>query len=650
MPYEVPKTGKGGKESGVSSRTPSAKPGPSVSHPRARPPALNEATLQGRLRHLEHLVQVLKSQRKDSAAGPPREVVDARDVQAEESTEAAQGPLSDDFACKEFRETAGPIHEDQRYFHGANWEGILDDITKLTNDLKTYDENPDTDPTFEMPPASQAGPVLLLGSFPPSTGTITEMLSYLPPRLVTDRLIARFFAGKEPAWLIFHIPSFLREYENFWKDPTQASLSYIGLLFLMISHAALFCLRGGEETMPGNLGTPMQMSDAFRVRGAQCLALDDYTKPGRHKAEGLLLYFGSEYLRQSDTALGLSVLLSIIIRLAMHMGFHRDPKHYKDMTPFEGEMRRRKWTLLAEIDALVSFQFGLPGNIQQRYYDTEPPSNLYDEDFDESTTVLPPSKPETERTPCLYTIVKARLSGAFSEILMAISSHTQVTYTEILRLDKKLEAAHDSFPATLRMRSFGASITDPIEVIMQRYWLELLYQKARSVLHRKWLAAAWMDTGYAYSRAACIDAATRTLKHQYDIHVEIQAGGRLSKDRWFMTSLSIHDFLLADMILCLEFSLALQAEKQGEKGEFKTPVNDKAHPVLPKERMLDILRTSRSIWQVMSKETSEANRAFKIISRMLSLSTGAEYESSPESIGNVPEHPAATEFGHKNGK
>ena len=81
-------------------------------------PTANESTLQARLRHLEHLVQVLKAQRKD---------VEGENRDPDDAIEAVPG-LVDESTCIEFKETAGPIVDDERYLHGANWEGVLDEV------------------------------------------------------------------------------------------------------------------------------------------------------------------------------------------------------------------------------------------------------------------------------------------------------------------------------------------------------------------------------------------------------------------------------------------------------------------------------------------------------------------------------------------
>ena len=477
--------------------------------------------------------------------------------------------------------------------------------------------------------------MLFLGTFPQVT--VEQILAHLPPRPVADRLLAKFFEMKEPAWMIFHIPTFSKDYQNFWEhifwEHPPEKVSCVGLLFFVFAHAALYCHRIGEE-VPGNLGRPLEIFETFKHLGAQCLAHGDYTTPGRYKVEAMILYFGCEYLAQQDAAIGTSVLFSAIIRLAMHMGMHRDPRHYRGVTPYEGEMRRRIWALLVELDVLLSFQFGVPSNINHRFCDTEPPRNLHDDDYEETSKEIPPSRPETERTVTLYSIVKGRLSRVFGNITAAISSRERLTYSELLVLDKQLKDVHDSFPSVLRHRPFSKSLVDPTELIIQRYWLELLYQKSRLVLHRRYIGIGRLDKRYAYSRRTCLDAATEILQHQDHIHCEMQLGGRLAKDRWFVNCLSIHDFLLADMVLCLELSYlnahAKMSSALEQSGERDVMAPDVVEPeVKSRDQIMEHLRTSRLIWKATRKDSAEVNRAFKILTKMLTVSTGDAFESSP---------------------
>ncbi|KAK0713694.1 fungal-specific transcription factor domain-containing protein [Lasiosphaeria miniovina] len=612
--------------------------------PRGIKPATDSA-LQARLKHLEHIVQVLKSQRR--WAGDTALTVGSEGDQQDDD----YGEGENQFLPRCLKETAGLVTEDQRYIDNANWEAILDHITTLTSDLHTFDDIPDDIPddtrTRHFIPydyaSSAKGPVLFSGVFP--RATVAQMAFHLPPRPVADRLISALFETKEPSWVIFHVPSFLRDYNRLWENPSKRTYASLALHFSAFSLASLYILGRGEE-MPGNLGPARAVFESFKAHAAHCLALSDYTKPGCYKIEALIMLFGCEFVGYPDAVVGSSMLLTITIRLAMHMGMHRDGRHYPKMSPFTSEMRRRKWAMLREIDRLLSFHFGLPSNIHDRFSDTEPPRNLHDEDFDEETEVLPPSRPFTERTTATLIIFKSRLGAVFGEIIEPTSSPKPMSHADTLRLDARLQQVHDNIPAILQYRPPSESLADPVDLFMQRYLLDLIYLKARMVLHRSYLGLGRLYERYADCRRICLESAMLALQYQYEIHVEVQPDGRLAKDRWFLNSLSVHDFLLADMILCLELSyLTAKEDKPGSQFTIEVEVVDGAVPdVVAKEKLLELLETSRLVWQAMRHQSTEANRGFKILSKMLNLSMGATGFSSessncsPESQDQAPSH------------
>jgi hypothetical protein len=309
------------------------------------------------------------------------------------------------------------------------------------------------------------------------------------------------------------------------------------------------------------------------------------------------------------------------------MGYHRDAKHSKDKSILDGEIRRRVWLLIVDVDAQTSFQFGVNTSIVAGSYDTDLPRNLHDEDFDEHSVMLPPARPLTEQTRILPLILKNKIETVFFEIQSTLFSAQSVSYEQIMALDKKLNNGYESIPQSMRMRDFSQSIADPIEMVMQRYSRELLYQKSRSVLHRRFISIGREDTKFSYSRLTCLDSAAKTMRHHYILHLESQPFGRLAKEKWLFNALTTHDFLLAAMILCLELSYLLRSENTPSRG----PSNQQG---FTKDQLLEILRTSRQIWERHRKESLDAFRAYRIISRMLTMATGtSEFESSPESSG-----------------
>ncbi len=394
----------------------------------------------------------------------------------------------------------------------------------------------------------------------------------------------------------------------------------------MLAYASWHILRSDELYAFGDLGPIKDVYNTFRMAASRCLVKADYTIPGRYKVEALILYYGMEYYRRAHEGgamMSESFLWVGIVRLAFCMGYHRDPRHFKDITPFEGEMRRRIWALLVEMDTTIAFISGLPISINQRFADTRLPSNLLDEDMSEEMRQPAAPRPNTETTPVLYQITAAPIISLFAEILTAVTDRTGLAYSRIIELDAALSESISRIPAVLRPKSIMEALMDSTSLIRQRYYLQVQIHRARCVLHRRWLRAG---RRYARSRHACIDAAVRLLQIQFELNIESQPGGRLFNDRWKLAR-CIPDFLLGDMILCLEL---FHMRKKGD-----TPDLD---PIVPENQILDMLQMSRQIWQTSHKESKDASRALRLISRMLHMSTA----SSAEDAGKDTEYPTMT--------
>ncbi|KAL4981686.1 hypothetical protein BDW68DRAFT_183249 [Aspergillus falconensis] len=110
---------------------------------------------------------------------------------------------------------------------------------------------------------------------------------------------------------------------------------------------------------------------------------------GPYVLETLMLYVAVELFLRGDTEIGIWILLGNIVQLVMHMGYHRDPKHFGDMSPFAAETRKRVWTTAVELDLGFSAQMRLPRLIKYWQSDTGEPLDLHDNDFAQATTNMP---------------------------------------------------------------------------------------------------------------------------------------------------------------------------------------------------------------------------------------------------------------------
>ena len=394
------------------------------------------------------------------------------------------------------------------------------------------------------------------------------------------------------------------QYESFWVEPSSMSFLWISMLF-----SILYMGSRNEKINTDEISTcvPNLQRTTYLERAAQALVTGNYMKAKPYSVESTLLYGVCRYLQKDEQDNDAWMTIGISTRLALKMGYHRDASHLNDISPFEGEMRRRTFVILEAYDLLLSFQAGLPAMIHESECDTDPPRNLFDADFDENCKALPPSRPPTDSTPMLYYRHKSRLARIFRRIYRhAISSKTS-SYDETMRLDAELERAHQAIPPSLQLKPLALSFTDQPYTILNRLYSDLVYLKSVCVLHREFLSRSRSDPSFDYSRQVCGDAALQILKHQAELHGACQPGGLFYEHRWMLSSLSCHDFLLAAMITSLDL---YESHKQSATW---SPDESKARAA-----KYDALRHCHGIWMSRREFSRDARRASSILEIMLS--------------------------------
>jgi hypothetical protein len=370
----------------------------------------------------------------------------------------------------------------------------------------------------------------------------------------------------------------------------------------------------------------------FRDRTIQCLVLGNFTKGGPYVLETMMHNLGTETFLCSDPNVGLWLLLGLTIQIATSQGYHRDPDSFSKISPFVGEMRRRIWGTIVQLDFRLCSQMGLPRLVKPQNCDTSEPRNLLDTDFDEGTVELPPSRPETEVTPILYSLAKNRIDyigGLISDLLADIHEHQ---YTEILELHEKVQAAEASLPPIFRWQPISQSLTIPPKIVLFRAWLQLAIQRLVVWLHRKYMAPSYSQEQYAFSRDACVKAAIKILEFQHMMEEETQPSGRLYHVRGMQTSLIQSVFLLGMSVLCYYVQLA------------------KTSPEIPLDQELDsrirgLLQRTYPLLIRSSTVSRNAREAVKHLSLLLGLDQGQQDNvnidhGSSYSFASIPQQPS----------
>ncbi|KAI0970943.1 hypothetical protein F4678DRAFT_479829 [Xylaria arbuscula] len=557
-------------------------------------PQVSRPSLQDRIVQLEQLVMnVIQNQNTSHSNTPTPLPTDTHISLPQHNPDELAGPPTSASTPSDSGSLWFSANE-TRYVGGAHWTAILDGISDLKEDIDHQDHG-----------SQHSHPQLLYGCRPTSKDAI---LATLPPRPIVDRSISRYFNLLDLAPSAVHSIQFLREYEKFWMAPIEAPIVWIGLLFSMLCLSSL--AEETADTWAGEEYSPL--IDTYRERIVQCLIIGEYTNQGPHVMETLYHYLTIEFSVRKDADKDIWLLLGTIVNLAMKMGYHRDSSHFPGISSFVGEMRRRTWATLLQGDILISTQMGMPRLVKEWQCDVSEPRNLNDADFDENTEVLPPSRPETEMTTTLHIIARKRVLRAVGAAVDLTAAVVPFPYSEVMRVDRMLQAAKDSIPFPLRMKPLHLSVTDPPQVIMHRLFISVMFHKGTIILHHKYLnkrQAEGNDEAFAYSRNACLDASLQLIDMQQIFDEETRLGGLLHSVRWRISSFLHHEFLTATIILCWIFHHGV----------------DKIwpdHSLDIKDQITTALRKSHNIWSRLSNSSRDARKASETLTLLFNSQSG----------------------------
>ncbi|KAK9425899.1 hypothetical protein SUNI508_12792 [Seiridium unicorne] len=588
-------------------------------------------TFHGRIDHLESLVRSLVEKQQDKTATlNPR------------NKEAFKATASDDeeVLTHNFGRINLQVHESS-YVESNHWMAILDEISDLKDlmggqsDCCHHQEDPQRSPEADL---------FLFQTYP-----ITKMqiLAAIPPRLVVDSMITKYFDSADmPVSLVIHHRVFLKQYEDFWADPLAFPIMWVTILFgmmFMAAYSTLFVDGGLDKLDKETLVEYQEIVKNSREKMIQCLRMGNYMKGTPHTIEALLSFLQVEYIQAEDTQERGWQLAGVIIRVALKMGYHRDGSHFPEMSAFEAEMRRRTWHILTQFDTASASQIGLPRMIKQAQCDTAEPRNLLDDDFDDTTAILPPARPQTEHTLSQFLAYKSRVVSVYGMVCDFTTSSRPRNYDEAMSLHKMLDTAYAQKPPVLELKPMHESIMDGPDLITRRVYMAMSYYHAQMTLHRKFIILAKTNSKYGLSHTVCIGAAFNVLRLQGEMFEQCQPGRILHADRWKILMLIQSEFLLATTILCVNLDDDIRNMRQG-----KSPLSsDEIY-----QRSVSALQSSKAIWkqqEAMSKEAQTAVKAISVILNKAHRAAGVTNVNSmsPSQLGinHLWDSPIATAAG-----
>ncbi|KAF4334014.1 C6 zinc finger domain protein [Fusarium beomiforme] len=351
-----------------------------------------------------------------------------------------------------------------------------------------------------------------------------------PPRETCDIMVDLYFNSFESSHRILHRPSFMADYKRYWDHPESVTDPLRLTVLLVIATGSSIFNHAAPEEAIRNAELVHHWIYASETWLAGPLEKD------RVDLAGLQIYCLTLLARQIFSIGGDTVWMSTgsLIHRAMQIGLHRDPSNLgKQMSLLQAEVRRRLWATILELVIQASLDSRMPPRISMDEFDTQHPSNINDDEMDESTVVAPSHPPGYFTS----TSVQLALLESFPVRLRIIKElnkpDDEAAYQDILALSSELtNALHSN---NLMMKPGQGSTP------FHRNLLDYLVRRFMIPLHFFFSNRARTDPIYYYSLKLSLDAATALMSPEPDAGFSrlMASGGGLFREGIRVASIAV---------------------------------------------------------------------------------------------------------------
>lgn len=279
-----------------------------------------------------------------------------------------------------------------------------------------------------------------------------RMQDNMPSKAVCDRLLASYIDTNEIIYRMVHKPTFKAQYGLYWEGQLQSEY-FLPQLLTVCAIGSRFMPKAEVPVGPGervHVPTACALVRTWldSLRGKRKVDLTTL------QTEILLLHANRvmSLVRLHDTW----AQLGYVVRTAMTMGLHRDADEFPELSPFQGELRRRMWFTILDMDLYISLACNLPCIVRDGDYTCRPPRNLNDDDIHEGMGALPPGRPVEVHTDCqiqVYACMTLPLRVKVSHLVNRVDSVRD--YGEVLEVGRRLDKLIQDIEVGLPRHSFS---------------------------------------------------------------------------------------------------------------------------------------------------------------------------------------------------
>ncbi|KAI0467670.1 hypothetical protein F4859DRAFT_506611 [Xylaria cf. heliscus] len=327
-------------------------------------------------------------------------------------------------------------------------------------------------------------------------GIINKLGANIPTRDVADKLVDAYLRTLETVFRVLHVPSFKRDYEQYWAAPEAAGMAFVIQLQLVMAIGATIY----DESFS------MRKLAIQWVTEAQYWLLGPPAK-GKLTITGLQIMILLTLARETASVGGDLVWIHVgsLLRSAFYMGLHRDPSRLPKMSRLDAEIRRRLWNTILELELKTSIDSGGFPSISPDNSDTRPPADLDDIELmrDDEPTDTEAGERFTDMSMALALRDSFRERLAIYQMLNA--TPFRGTYDDTIRLHRRFVVVLKTLMT--KLKSFASYERQPSS--FQCRLLEVMARRCLLSLHLPYLGPGLKDPAFSFSQKQVTESAVK---------------------------------------------------------------------------------------------------------------------------------------------
>lgn len=320
---------------------------------------------------------------------------------------------------------------------------------------------------------------------------VPNIMSTFPSREICERLVKHYLRTFELIYRVVHIPTFWKDYEQFWEDNRSVPLSFTIQLGLIMSIGSVF---------DADRDASMDLMSRKWIYAAQWWLVGPTAKSTMTLAG--IQNFCLLVISRQVTSFGPSLWLSegSLLKMAMVMGLHRDTALF-NLNTMQSALRQRLWTTVLELVVHGSVDTSTPLLLTLTDFDSHVPVNISDADLLSAADVTVLQRPaETFTETSIQILLRKSLPVRIEAAKAVNNAQSEQSYELAIELATRIQdiCREIAMYCRLHWTNFLGMHHKFLDMQLRRYIL---------LLHRPFMLQASKDPRFYLSRKICLESA-----------------------------------------------------------------------------------------------------------------------------------------------